>query len=66
MKKVIDKTYITKSGKDIRDSKIQGTFKVNISESNQKIANKRIETAQKAYADLIHHGQFYTRKLIKK
>lgn len=66
MKKVIDKTYITRSGKDIRDSKMPGTFKVNISENNQRIADKRIEIAQKAYADLIHHGQFYARKLIKK
>ncbi len=57
MKKVVDKTYLTKSGKDIRDSKMSGTFEVNISENNQKIANKRIELAEKLNADAVILGQ---------
>ena len=57
MKKVIDKTYLTKSGKDIRDSKMPGTFEVNISENNQKIADKRIELAERLNADAVKLGQ---------
>lgn len=67
MKIVIDKTYLTKSGKDIRDSKMPGTFEINISETNERIANERINLAKNVNADAVHQGQFqYARKLTKK
>ena len=57
MKKVIDKTYLTRSGKDIRDSKMSGTYEVNISEANKRIADKRIKLAERLNATAVQNGQ---------
>ena len=64
--KVTDKTYLTNSGKDIRDSKMQGTFEVNISEHNQRVADKRIELAEKLDADIATRWTSYYAKTLKK
>jgi len=64
--KIIDKTYITRSGKDIRDSKLPGTVKVDISEANRKVAEKRIKIAQDTYAHTITQGHKYLARRLTK
>ena len=67
--KVVDKTYLTRSGRDIRDCKMEGTFEINISENNEKVAEKRIKEWEKSKADTIRMAsQFYAKSktLIKK
>ena len=61
--KIIDKTYLTKSGRDIRDSKMPGTFEVNISEKNEEIAERRIELAEKINKSI--NLNLYAKKQIK-
>ena len=64
--KEIDKTYITKCGKDILNSKRGVLSDVHISEHNQKIADRRIREWEKQSATLIHNAQFHFARVLKK
>ena len=64
--KEIDKTYITKCGKDILNSKRGVISDVHISEHNQTIADRRIREFEKQNATLIHNAQFHFARVLKK
>lgn len=65
--KVTNKTYLTPSGKDIRDSKMPGTYEIHISETNERIANERIKEAERINAEAVRDAQFhFARELRKK
>ena len=62
MRRVIDKTYLTKSGKDIRSCKMEGLYTVRISEKNEVIANKRIKIAEVENAKVARNAMRYVAK----
>ena len=53
---ITDKTYIMKRGKDIRDCKMQGPIKLEISEMNERIAGRRIRLAESINAGVNQYG----------
>ena len=67
MRIVINKTFLTRNGKDIRDCKLPGTYVVNISDSNQRIADKRIRLAEEENAEKAKYDSYrYAKQKIYK